>query len=237
MRILTRNLLEEADTLIMTNPNADYPIEQIYSNMLEEIVLATDITTTITATYTSDQIVDCIFYGYLNFYSIVVILRDATDDVIEIVYQNWPEQRGKLYTTQQRINVRKIEIRLFNSGSNVFIGNVAIGAYTQLYNVRMPIHIGYKITGKFEQTNGGQLLNRKGIRLANFDIFLSKNTDKQHDTFFDSFDRVMLGKTFWLDRNEDVSSRLPIFGAFDTEPSTDENNQFIDIFASFLEGR
>lgn len=237
MRILTRNLLEEADTLTMTNPNADYPVEQIYSNILEEMVLATDITTTITATYTSDQIVDCIFYGYLNFYNIVIVLRDATNDIIETINQNWPEQRGRLYTTQQRTNVRKIEIILYNSGANVFIGSVSVGAYTQLYNVLKPTRTKYKTTSKFEQTYGGQVLNRKGRRFANFDILMSQISEEYHDIFITAYDYVLTGKTFWLDRHEDLITRFPIFGIFDTEIQTSEQNERYDITISFLEAR
>lgn len=236
MRVLTENLISESTILSMTNPDADYPVSQLYSNMLEEIIQAASSSSTITATFDSDQIVNSLFFGYHNMTSITVNFRNVSDSLLDSVIINYPEQSVKYYLTTQLTTVRKIEI-IISSGDIVFLGNFSCGVYTQLYNLEQPININYKITGKFEQTNGGQLLNRKGIRLANFNIILRKNTDEQHDTFFNAFDEVMLGKTFWLDRNEDISSRLPIFGAFDIEPSTNEYNQFIDISTSFLEGR
>lgn len=237
MRVLTRNLLEEADSLTMTNPNADYPIEQIYSNMLEERLQASDITTTITAIYTNDQIVDAVYFGYHNVSSFVVTLKDSGDSIIESIEQTYPSQRSKIYFSVQRTNVRKIEIILTNAATDVFVGGVTIGAYTQLYNIGKPINIRYKSTSAFEQTDGGQILHRTGRRFANFDILMNKVTEEQHDNFMTAYDYVLTGKTFWLDRHEDLITRLPIFGIFDTEIATSEHNEFIDISTSFLEGR
>lgn len=236
MRILTENLIAESTTLSMTNPDADFPITQLYSNMLEEIVQAATSSTTITATFDSDQTLNCLFFGYHNITSITINFKNISDSIINTYTLNYPSQMVRYYLPTQITGVRKIEIIIL-SGSVVFIGNFSCGIYTQLYNLRQPINIIYKITSEFEQTNGGQSLHRSGIRLANFAINLGKNTDEQHDTFFEAFDRVMLGKTFWLDRNEDLASRAPKFGIFDVEPSTNEDNQFIDIFTSFLEAR
>ena len=236
MRILTENLISESTTLIMTNPDADFPVEQLYSNMLEEIVQAATSSSTITASFDSDQTLNCLFFGYHNITSITVNFRNISDSIIDTYTLDYPAQMVRYYLTSQITGVRKIEI-IITSGAIVFLGNFSCGIYTQLYNVRQPININYKITSEFEQTNGGQSLNRTGIRLANFDINLGKNTDEEHDTFFEAFDKVMIGKTFWLDRNEDIATRLPKFGIFDAEPSTNENNQFIDIATSFLEAR
>jgi hypothetical protein len=236
MRILTDNIIANNTSISMTNRDPDYDIDNLYSNMLEEIVQSTGSTSTITVNYDSDQTVDSIFFGYHNLNSLVVNFRDVGDSLIDTYTFNFPEQMVRQYISTALTGIRKIEI-IITAGTIVFLGNFSCGSYTQLYKVQTPINIDYNITGKFEQTHGGQFLNRLGRRLGNMDINLRKNTDEQHDAFFDAFDEVMLGKTFWLDRNEDLSTRQPMFGAFTQQPSTSENNEFIDITTSFSEGR
>jgi len=236
MRILTKNIIEDNSSIVMTNADANYPVEALYSNMLEEITQASAGSTLITVGFAADQSVDSIFLGYHNASSITVVLLDQVDVILHTEVFSFPLQRARKYITLLT-NVRKIEITINSSAGNVFIGGVMCGKYTQCNNISSPFNIDYLNTSVFEQTDGGQVLFREGLRLAAFNIVLNKNTDAQHDTFVAAYDQVLSGKTFWLDRNEDRELRLPMFGFFNGDLSTSEGNEFIDITTSFKEAR
>lgn len=235
MRLLTKNILEDNSSITMTNFDANYPVERVYSNMLEEYVKASAASTTITITFAVEQRVDAIFFGYHNANNITFVFKDEADVILSTNSFDFPEQKAREYI-DAITTVRKIEVTLVSS-SDVFIGNIAVGKYTQCYNVAKPFAISYSNTSKYEQTDGGQVLHRKGVRLASFDLILNKNTEEQYEEFAAAYDEALSGKTFWLDRNEDLQSRKPMFCFFDGDLGTIDNWEFIDINTSVREAR
>ena len=101
MRILTENLISENTTLAMTNPDADDPGSQLYSNMLEEIIQAATSSSLITATFDSDQTIDCLFFGYHNMTTITVNFKNVSDSIIATYTLNYPAQMVRYYLTSQ----------------------------------------------------------------------------------------------------------------------------------------
>ena len=118
-----------------------------------------------------------------------------------------------------------------------YIGSISLGLYTQLYNIGSPINIEYVDNSNFVQTDGGQILYFTATRLKSFDVSLNKNEDEWIEALLVAYDYVHKGKTFWLDRNEDLSTRQPTFGIFASNINTIEGNEFIDASFSFLEAR
>jgi len=123
------------------------------------------------------------------------------------------------------------------AAATVFIGGFSFGKYTQIYNVSKPFNITHKTSAAYVQTDGGQVLFRNGIRVKTFDIGMNKLSETEYDEFFTAYDYVLTGKTFWLDRNEEVLTRQPLFGIFSSEPETSDNYAKYDISVSFLEAR
>jgi len=118
MRILTRNLLAEADSLSNTNADATYPVSALYANMLEEIMQGATSSSVITGTYLTDVTANCFFFGYHNLSSITVTLKDSGSSVLYTQQVNTPPQNHVIYFDEYT-TIRSIENN-YNCGSNCF---------------------------------------------------------------------------------------------------------------------
>ena len=219
----------------MTNADINFPVESLYSNYLEEIAQASGGATTITINFDTPQTMNSYFIGYHNLSNFIITLYDEFSAVLYTDTFTPDKQSIRKYITTV-LNVARIELTLAAS-SAVFLGSFSCGIFTQLYNIVVPFNIQYVNTSKFEQTDGGQVLHRVGRRLAAFDINLAKNTDEQAEAFEEAYDEVLSGKTFWLDRNEDLDSRQPMFVFFDGDLSTSDIDEFIDLTTSVREAK
>jgi hypothetical protein len=235
MRILTRNMIEENSSIAMTNPDGNYPVANIYANMLEDITQASAASSVITVTWAADISVDSFFLGYHNLSSITVVFKDSGGGVLSTTVIAFPGTEVKQYITELT-TVRSVEISLVSAVSAAFLGGFSCGNYTQLHNVGKPIKIEHKDTSLFAQTDGGQVLFNTGIRLRGFPIAMNKLTEVQADAFIATYDYVHKGKGFWLDRHEDTTKK-PMYAIFDSDISESEINEFTDLAISVMEAR
>ncbi len=235
MRLLTNNIIENASIMTMTNPDSNYPIENLISSMLEDIVKASTGTTTMTFLFDGEQEVDVFFIGYHNASNIVITFKDAVDTVLDSFTLEYPDMSIKKYIAKLT-DVRQIKVELTSSDGNVFVGNIAAGVYTQCYNVNKPLRILFEDSSVFEQVDGGQTVYRKGTKLRSMDITLSKNTQQQADKFEEAYDHVGKGKPFWFDRYEHTDVPA-IFGYFSSNHTTEEIDTLTTIRFSFREAK
>ncbi len=234
MRIMTRNVIEENTSITMTNEDVNYPIEALYSNILEEIVQASGNNTLFTISFDEDKIIDSIFFGFHNASNVTFVFKDSGGGILDTVVFTNPEVNAKEYITQLTI-VRSIEVTLTTGETYLLIGNISCGQYTQLHNIRLPMLVEHIDTSIFAQTNGAQFLYRTGITVQSFNVDCDKITDSWFDNFKDAYAYVHKGKTWWMDRTEEQDKQ--IFGAFDANYHSTRVNTLTDLSFSFKEGR
>ncbi|RLI54166.1 MAG: hypothetical protein DRP09_13775, partial [Candidatus Thorarchaeota archaeon] len=178
MRIMTKNIIEDNSTISMTNVYVNYPVENIYSNMLEEIAQSSSNSTVITINFTSDQSADSIFFGFHNASNITFVFKNSVGSTIGTETFVNPTVEDKLYFTKLT-TIRAIEVTMTTGESTVFVGNISVGVYTQLYNIVLPMTVEHVDTSVFSQTNGAQFLYRTGVTVQSFNVDCDKITDAQ----------------------------------------------------------
>jgi len=234
MRIMTRNVIEENSSIVMTNIDPNYPIENVYSNMLEEIMQSSDSNTVITVAFDIDKIIDSIFFGYHNASNVTFVFKNSAGSTLGTEIFAFPQIYDKEYITKLS-TVRSIEITMSTSEQYLFIGNIACGKYTQMYNVRVPMTVEHVDSSIFSQTNGGQFLYRTGITLQSFNVDCDKITDEQVAEFEAAYSYVHKGKTWWIDRTEDQDNQM--LCAFDANYHTTRRSTLTDLSFSIKESR
>ena len=234
MRILARNVIEENSSISMTNSDTSYPVENVYSNMLEHIAQASGASTVVTIAFSEDKIVDSIFFGYHNASSVTFVFKNSGGSTLDTVVFTNPQVNAKEYIDELS-TVRSIEITLTTSESVVYFGNLSCGVYTEIYNVRLPITVEHMDSSLFSQTSGGQFLTRPGFVLQSFTIECHKITDEQVLEFQSAWNYVHKGKTFWMDRTEDTEQQ--IFGAFTSNYTTTRIDELTELIVSFKEAK
>lgn len=234
MRIMTRNIVEENSSISMTNVDNNHPVNNIYSNMLEEYAASTTPNTLITISFASDMIANSIFFGYHNLTDVTIVFKNSIGATIGTVALTYPELNMKHYMDNLD-TIRSIEVTIESGEASAFIGNFSCGVYTQLYSVGKPRRINYIDSTEFEQTTGGQSLYNIGTLLKSFDVNLNKNTEAQEISFMSAYMYVRKGKGFWLDRYEDIVLRSPLYGIFSSDIVTDEIDELTNINFTFTE--
>lgn len=211
MRILTNNIVANNTSISMTNSDINYPVENIYDNALEAKAQASTNTTAITAAFDTEQSINSIFFGFHNATVVTFVFKDSGGGTLDTVVFTNPIANAKEYI-DELTNVRSIEITLSTAETYIFIGGIACGIYTEVYNVRLPIAVEHIDSSLWSQTSGGQFLFRTGFTLQGFTVDCAKISDEEVDAFMLAFSYVHKGKTFWLDRTEDQNKQ--IFCAF-----------------------
>ena len=234
MRILTRNIIAENSSIVMTNVDPNYVVTNIYSNMLEEIMQSSGNSTLITIAFSEDKIVDSIFFGYHNASNVTFVFKNSGGSTLDTVIFTNPTVYDKEYISKLT-TVRSIEITLSTSETYLMIGSVSCGEYTQMHNVRLPMIVEHVDTSVFGQTYGGQFLYRTGITVQSFNVDCDKLTDEEFEEFEDAYAWVHKGKTWWMDRYEDLNKQ--IFCAFDANYHETRINELTDLSFSIKESR
>ncbi len=234
MRIATRNIIAENSSIVMTNTDPNYPVENVYSNMLEEVMQAAGNTTVITVSFNTDQVVDVIFFGFHNASTATFVFKDIGGSTLDTIVFTTPQVYAKDYINKLD-TVRSIEITLSTSEAYLLIGNLFCGEYTQLHNMRLPMTVEHVDTSVFGQTYGGQFLYRTGITLQSFNVDCDKLPDDKLAEFELAYSKVHKGKTWWMDRNEELDTQ--IFVAFDANYHTTRRNELTDLSFSIKESR
>ena len=234
MRILVNNIIENNSSILMSNQDTNYPVENIYTNMLEEIAKSSSSSSTIVINFSEDQSIDSIFFGWHNANSVIFTFKNSSGSVLHTETFSTPKVYAKKYVAKMT-DVRSIEVSITSSDGNIFIGNISLGLYTQIYNVKAPISVSHIDTSKFEQSNGGQALYREGITLESFNVNCFKLTDDQVADFKTAFSYVHKGKTFWMDRNEDLDTMT--WGFFNKDFNTSRIDTLTSLSFSFMEAR
>jgi len=234
MRILTRNIIEENSSISMTNVDTSFPVENVYSNMLEEIMQASTNSTLITISFDEDVTVNAIFFGFHNASNATFVFKDSSGITLSTISFVTPQIYEKQYISKLT-TIRTIEITMNTTEAYLFIGNISCAEYTQLHNIRLPMTVEHIDTSMFSQTYGGQFLYRTGITLQSFNVDCDKITDAQLAEFEAAYAEVHKGKAWWMDRNEELDAQ--IFGAFDANYHTTRRNTLTDLSFSFKESR
>jgi hypothetical protein len=234
MRILTRNVIEENSSISMTNSDVSYPVANVYSNMLEEIAQSAGNNTDITINFSTDKTIDSIFFGYHNASSAIFVFKNSTGTTLDTIPFSFPNTNAKQYI-DELTTVRSIEVSLVTTETNLYIGNIACGKYTEIYHVMLPITVEHMDSSLYSQTSAGQFLTRQGFILQSFAVECHKLTDEELAEFQAAFLYVHKGKTFWMDRTEDTEHQL--FGAFDSNYLTTRIDELSELKFTFKEGK
>ena len=231
---MTRNIVEENSSLSMTNPDTNYPVENIHSNILEEIAQASSSSTIITVSFDEDKSANSVFFGYHNVSNAIFVFKDSGGVTLDTVSFSFPNENAKKYFTELD-NIRIIEATLITSESIVYIGGIDCGMYTEIYNVMLPISVEHMDSSLYSQTSGGHFLYRAGFVLQSFAVECHKISDTELEEFQSAWAYVHKGKTFWMDRTEEQEKQ--IFGAFDSNYVTTRIDELSELKFSFKEAK
>lgn len=235
MRVLTRNELKYAASLVMTNPDTIYPVENLYAQFKNQRAQSSTASTTITATWTSPIVVDCMFFGKHNANSIVVNLYNDVDVLIftETLFE--PVQDCRIYFSVLD-NVARMTVTL-NAFDAAYLGSLSLGKYYQMKNITAGYTTEYIDTSIFEQSPGGQTAQQAGVLLRSFSIACAKINATERNAFIAAYMEVLRGGTFWLDQYEDLScaDEPPLFGLFISNILETKLNGLYDLSTKFSE--
>jgi hypothetical protein len=124
MKILLVNDILTA-TLSALHVSANYPVENIQSPFLKKIFKSTASADTITALWSADKTIDCIYLAHTNAVTISVKLYDSNNSLLKTISMTSADL-GTNFTAIT--GVRKATIELTATSDPVYIGAIGAGA-------------------------------------------------------------------------------------------------------------
>ncbi len=129
MRVLFDNLVVPA-TLTTDEPSDNYPVTNLAHPFLRRKYQSVSSPAIITVTFAADSVVDCFFYGWHNFTSLIVRLYDSGDSLLSTITVASPESGvgSEFFTAVPAVAYAEVEI----AGSVPYLGGLGIGEFYEL---------------------------------------------------------------------------------------------------------
>lgn len=210
MRILFNELFENAEVLA-TNQSLNYPVANIVHPFLHKRFQSTTTTSTVTATWDTDQCMSCFFYGFHTLTSLTVAYKDSSGTTIKTLSITDPLDIGVEYF--DTISARSVEITL-NGASGFYIGKIGGGCCYSMPDVNATYESGNSDNSDGSSSAYGQRLvnNIPKLRELSYSFReLSLETKNEIDALYTS-------KNIFFDLYENNREKeAPIYGYL-TEP-------------------
>lgn len=132
MRILFDNKLLDA-TVSSVNANPLYPVSRLKDSFLKRIYKATAHTDTITILFAETSKIDCCYVGFTNANSMLLELKDSSENVLYSTYLN-VNKGGGAFSSVSGVSKAVLTI---SSNDNIFLGTIGIG---DTYTMPNPIN-------------------------------------------------------------------------------------------------
>lgn len=224
MRVLYSSILDNRSSASSLNPNASFPVTNLFHEFLQKTYKSTDTTDTISIALDNAYDADCVAFGYHNLTQMVVRLYNLADSLVHTETINSPRVGEMKYFTS--VNVKRLEIDL-TAGSDCFLGGVYLGEHLQMpYSSTTP-SFGRRINSYTRQTGGGQSTGQKRGLLKGFDFNFPLVTQSQLDNITTMLETVQNVDKLFLDTWEGSTYLPPIYSRIDAEefnPTQDDGH-------------
>lgn len=210
MKILFENVFENA-SFSATNESLNYPIPNIVHPFLHKRFQSSGTSSVVTATFTTDQIVSCFFYGYHNITSLVAVFKNSGGGTLLTLNITSPDDIGVEWFTMLT-TVRSVEMTI-TGASGFYIGGVGTG---QCYTMPDPLASydpGFADNSEFVESPHGQTLQSYVEPLRELEYGFRDLTLEIRKEISDRYKAVGIGKPLFLDLYEENRSKEPpIYG-------------------------
>jgi hypothetical protein len=125
MKILFSNLLLTVSTLSALHTNADYLVANLAHPFLKKIFKSAAASDSVTLTWATSQVINCIYLGFTNATTLVAYLYDVSDTLLSTIALTASDP-GKSFAAVA--GVRKAVITITVGSGVVYLGTIGIGA-------------------------------------------------------------------------------------------------------------
>jgi hypothetical protein len=233
MRILYNNLLETA-SIVATNEDANYPVENVHDTTLLTEFRADTNSSTITATLASASTVSCLAFGNHNIDTLQVTLTDSGAGTTVKNYTasdlkfSDSETQAMVYFTAVT-DVTEIEY-VITSVTTLFIGGLSAGQCLQMPLFDINPKIGFESSGSRQKSRGGVSFNVPGVDLETFGCTFNAASITDYNAI--NFAVVQTYKPYYVDRYESATEFPVLFAQNTKDVSWTKGREGI-IFDSF----
>jgi hypothetical protein len=233
MKILFDNLAIIA-TLSSAHPNSNYPVDNVINPFLKKIYKSTEISDTITMSWTSDQIIDSCFVDLTNATSATLVLKNSSGSTLK-TQAITPVDIAVYFDAVS--GVRSATLTFSHASDVVYLGAIGIGlAYT------MPIPLSnwkkypYDLSSKTSSL-GGQVQTNK-IAPLNKMIFNFKINDRDQYEEISELVGAVSAPVFFDFTNLNHIFCLPYYADIESGfESPDKSDNIFSFTLTFTEAR
>lgn len=167
MRILYDNLLRNASSILPSNEDAQYGVANLLVSSLSISYKTTNTSTpNITIEWATDVDINCIALAGANINSVIIILYDALDNILDTHEFDIEYSTDIKYFDVQ--SVRKVYLDFTSNDDYAEIGAMSIGKYLQMPNPLWGYSENFEITNKRETSLVGQVYGSDGSVLRTY---------------------------------------------------------------------
>jgi hypothetical protein len=199
MRILFNNLITLA-AITANDESLNYPATpNIADTFLKRRFQSSSSTSTITILFSSDQDVNCIFYGLHNLTALTIRLKDLGGATLLTIPVSTIRDRGGEYFALTS-GVRSVELDL-TGPDPVYLGGIGLGVYYQSPDFLASFSEDGSQGPVFDKSRDGQVSVDKLKPLRVYPFAFRDRTVEDKDEFLDLIDSHFPGP-LWFDLSE-----------------------------------
>lgn len=216
MRILFSNVFENA-SFLATNESFNYPVTNLAHPFLRKRFQSTSTSSVVTASFTSDQVMSCLFYGFHNFTSMTVVFKNSGGSTLLTLNITSPDDIGVEYFTALT-TVRSVVFTI--TGTNGFyLGGVGGGACYSMPDPLAAYSPGDNDNSDFVETPDGQTLQNYITPLLEYEFGFRDQTGDIYKEVKERYRSVGVGKPLFIDLYEDNRAKdTPLYGKLMAAP-------------------
>jgi len=210
MRILFNNVFENA-SFLATNESLNYPVTNLAHPFLRKRFQSTSTSSVVTASFTSDQVMSCLFYGFHNFTSMTVVFKNSGGSTLLTLNITSPDDIGVEYFTTLT-TVRSVVFTITGI-SGFYLGGVGGGACYAMPDPLAAYSPGNADNSDFVETPDGQTLQNYVEPLREYEFGFRDQTGVVYPEINSMYRSVGVGKPIYIDIYEDNRDKEPpIYG-------------------------
>jgi len=216
MRILFNNIFENA-SFLATNESLNYPVVNLAHPFLRKRFQSTSTSSEVTASFTSDQIMSCLFYGFHNFSSMTVVFKNSGGSTLLTLNITSPDDIGVEYFTTLT-TVRSVVFTV-TGAIGFYLGGVGGGACYSMPDPLAPYSPGDADNSDFVETPDGQTLQNFVTPLLEYEFGFRDQSGAVYKEIKTNYRSVGGGKPLFIDLYEENRDKEPpIYGKITAVP-------------------
>ncbi len=225
MRILYDNLLRDASSIVPSNEDVQYGVANLLISSLSISYKTTNTSTpNITIEWSADVGINCIALAGTNVSSLIIILYDALDNILDTHEFDLEYSTDIKYFDTQ--SVRKVYLDFTSSDDYTEIGAMSIGKYLQMPNPLWGYSEALEITNKRESNLIGQVYGSDGSVLRTYSPSFRMISFETMNYIRTMIREVRNYKPFFIDMLEYAhNKKQPLYGSLNAASFDNANDQ------------